>query len=176
MLRKFTAEHGHSHVPKDEPHYKVLSSFVESQQQAYRERLRCRPNPMTDERLQMLEDANITWRNFGHRKSADVRYRDWDGAVLELQKFIEEHGHANPGLLRRRAPSGDVRKKEFHQLDRFCVWARKEYVLFKEGKACQVSEERFQQLRDVGLWLEKTDGRLGSVDIYEARNESSGIR
>ena len=118
---------------------------------------------MSQDRLQILEGAGFTWRDPSRqRKRSDTRQETWDGFVSQLADFKEEYGHFMVNKVNKTKAKGS----KLGRLDEFCSWVRKQYILFKEGSPCQLTEAKTSQLKDMGFWLER-----GQVKKYTTKKD-----
>lgn len=95
------------------------------------QRLQHRRGDMPRERKALLTALGVQWN---HRATFDAR---WEAAVVELQRFISAHGHADVPL-RYTAENGFLVGR----------WLQKQHHRWREGA---LPIERIEQLKDVGV-------------------------
>lgn len=167
-LKQFKQEHGHTNVPMKYSNIH-LANFVQKWRREYRLFQEGRPSNMSMDRLQQLESAGFTWRDPSRtRKRSDTHQETWDGFVSQLLEFKEKYGHFHVNKVNKSLEKGN----RLGRLDDFCGWVRKQYTLFKEGSPCQLTDEKVNQLKDMGFWLERSQIHKYSND-QKAANASA---
>ncbi|KAL7535057.1 hypothetical protein ACHAXR_006238 [Thalassiosira sp. AJA248-18] len=151
MLRAYKEEHGHTNVPM-KYHNIHLANFVQKWRREHRLFQEGKPSNMSQDRLQVLEGAGFTWRDPSRtRKRSDTRQETWDGFMSQLHDFYVKYGHFMVNKVNKTLEKGS----RLGRLDEFCGWVRKQYTLYKEGSPCQLTDEKVNQLKEMGFWLER---------------------
>ena len=152
MLREFKEEHGHTNVPMKHDNLH-LANFVQKWRREYRLYEEGKPSNMTPERLKALDDAGLAWRDPSRtRKRSDTRQETWDDFITQLKQFEEKYGHFMINKVNKTLEKGN----RMGRLDEFCGWVRKQYTLYKAGSPCQLTDEKVNQLKEMGFWLERS--------------------
>lgn len=60
-----------------------------------------------------------------------------------------------------------------HRLDEFCSWVRKQHILFKEGSPCQLTDEKVNQLKEIGFWLERGESQRFALNAIKKEKEEA---
>ena len=153
MLREYKEEHGHTNVSmkNDNQH---LANFVQKWRREYRLYQEGKPSNMTPERLKALEEAGLAWRDPSRtRIRSDTRQETWDDFITQLKQFEEKYGHFMINKVNKTLGKGN----RMGRLDEFCGWVRKQYTLYcKAGSPCQLTDEKVDQLKEMGFWLERS--------------------
>ena len=136
LLCQYKNEHGDCLVPK---RFKVnginLAGWVSLQRQDYRRRREGEASPMTDERIEQLNEIGFDWVPFE---------TSWNFHYGLLERFQQEHGHCNV------SKDVTVEGKPLHE---WINWQRKNYrKLFKTGTS-SLTNERIEKLNKIGfIW------------------------
>ena len=85
-LQRFRAQHGHCHVPMDDPHYPKLGLWVKEQRRHYTLLKQGKRTHMTDQRAQQLEEMDFCW---------DTHHSTWLERLGDLAEFKRERGHCS---------------------------------------------------------------------------------
>ena len=155
LLKEYRTEHGDANVPMKHSHI-GLANFVQKWRREYRLFSEGKPCNMTQERLQILEEAGFSWRDPSRgRPRKDTRKESWDDFIAQLQEFKAKYGHFMVNRQNKLLEKGD----RLYRLDEFCGWVRKQYVLFKAGQPSQLTNEKVNQLKELGFWLERGEAQ-----------------
>ena len=127
-----------------------------------------KPSNMSQDRLQALESSGFTWRDPSRtRKRSDTRQETWDGFLSQLVDFKVKYGHFMVNKVNKTLEKGN----RLGRLDEFCGWVRKQYMLYKEGQPCQLTDEKVKQLREIDFWLER--GEAHRYNFKHGQKEAS---
>lgn len=130
QLLVFKQRHGHCNCPQHWSENKELGVWVNSQRRYHNEKR------MTQDRIDKLEAVGFVW------KLRDRFFdRDWDERLISLQTYQQEHQDCN-------VPSP---WPEDPLLSKWVTRAREEYRKYNKGKASKLTEERIQQLEEMGF-------------------------
>jgi hypothetical protein len=138
-LLAFRAERGHCCVPHTFDENPSLARWVKRQRYQYKLKIESKPSTMTDERIVALEQVGFVWDSHGAA---------WMERWNELHEFQQEHGHANVPSNYAKSP----------QLATWVKCQRRQYKLFNNGKATNMTLERLQRLESVGFEWELRAG------------------
>ncbi|WP_082192338.1 DEAD/DEAH box helicase [Chlamydia suis] len=119
-LQRFREEHGHCKVPGDYPQNPQLASWVSNQRYAFKK------GELSEDKIVRLEELGFVW---------DVLKEVWEENFLELQRFLEEHGHCK---VPQRYPQNPF----------LGTWVSHQRQDFKEDK---LSEDRIARLEELGF-------------------------
>ena len=151
-LRVFKEENGHANVPmkyEDVP----LANFVQKWRREYRLFQEGKPSNMSQDRLEALEKAGFMWRDPSRTsKRSDTRDETWESFISQLEEFKAKYGHFMVNKVNKTLGKGN----RLGRLDEFCGWVRKQYAVYKQGTPCQLTDEKVNQLKEMGFWLERS--------------------
>jgi len=148
-LRKYREEHGRDPTKRNA----ALGEWVATQRKNYRKKMDGKKSPMTDERIQKLEEIGFVFQA-GPRPSAEelaarkaVKPRSWNELFDDFVKWKEAHGHPYVPTV---TDTGDKR------LGRWVAQQRQLYRYMKEGKerghfGKSMSAERALKLTNAGF-------------------------
>jgi hypothetical protein len=131
-LLYFLRMHEHCQVPHAYEENPALARWVKRQRYQYKLLKEGKPSTMTQERIKALEDIGFIW---------DSHNSAWEERVAELRRFKKRHGHCN-------VPSS---YKENMRLATWVKCQRRQYKLFWQGKASNITLERIEQLQELGF-------------------------
>ena len=130
QLLEFKERHGHCNCPQHWSENKDLGKWVNSQRRNHNDK------KMAQDRIDKLEAVGFVW------KLRDRFFdRDWQERLVSLRTYQQEHQHCN-------VPSP---WPEDPLLSKWVTRAREEYRKYKKGKASKLTEERIQQLDELGF-------------------------
>ena len=84
----------------------------------------------------------------------------------------EKYGHFMVNKVNKTLERGN----RLGRLDEFCGRARKQYLLFKEGSPCQLTEDKVDQLREMGFCLERSQAHRYSLGQQQQKASSTPRR
>jgi hypothetical protein len=152
-LADYLKIHGHCNVPKRYSENVQLGSWVRTQRQEYRLRLKGKRSQMTLSRIQALESLGLEW---------DCPGAAWEDHLSELAEFSKIHDHCN------------VKYSENIKLARWVTKQRYHYGLHLEGKASHMTLSRIEKLEGLGFkWNsrgEAWEGRLSELARYRKKH------
>jgi len=173
-LIEYKKEYGNTNVPLK--HKDIhLANFVQKWRREYRLFQEGKPSNMSEDRLKVLKEAGFTWRDPSRKRyRTDTRKETWDSFLSQLRWFHEKYGHFMVNKVSKTLERGN----RLGRLDEFCGWVRKQYVLYKQGSACQLTDVKVNQLKEIGFWLEhgeshrfvakiKREGKLEAAELGE---------
>lgn len=109
---------------------------------------------MTDDRIKRLNSINFTWEiKRKPRKTTTHDTVKFDVMFDHLVSFKAAYGHLKVNKLEKEWKKGigapDL--KVYRRLPLFMAFVRKEQLLFVEGHACSLDEEKVRLLNDLGV-------------------------
>jgi len=131
-LCEFRRLHGHCQVPNAYETNPSLIRWVKRQRYQYKLLKEGIPSTMTEDRIKALEDVGFVW---------DSHESTWEERMNELRAYKDTYGHCN-------VPSS------YPENMRLATWVRfqrRQYKLFWEGKAANITIERIDQLQALGF-------------------------
>jgi hypothetical protein len=129
----FYSENGHAAVPHTYPSNPKLARWVKRQRHQYKLLQDNQLSTMTDERANLLDDLGFIWDSHGV---------SWREKFVSLKAYREANGHCH-------VPSNHSDKK----LATWVKCQRRQYKLYRNGKACAMTPVRIWELEEVGfLW------------------------
>jgi hypothetical protein len=140
-LAEYRRIHGHCNVPKGYSDNIQLGTWVSSQRKYYRFLIKGETSPMTALRIQALERLGFKW---------DCCGATWEDRLSELADYRRIHGHCN-------VPQ---RYSKNTKLGRWAIAQRTQYRFHKEGKKCQMTIPRIQELESLGFRMGQPRGSL----------------
>jgi len=118
---------------------------------------------LTDERIKKLDSINFTWDiKRKPRKTTTHHTVKFDVMFNHLVSFKGIYGHLKVNKLEKEwkkgigAPPPD--KKVFRRLPLFMAFVRKEQLIYAQGHACSLDEEKVRMLTDLGVEWRKPMG------------------
>lgn len=157
-LQLFRRLKGHCCVPHGYPENPVLARWVKRQRYQYKLRAEGKPSTMTIERINALERIGFVWDSHG---------AGWMERYNELQEYAKKYGSCN-------VSSSYI---SFHgsQLSSWVKCQRRQYKMFKEGSATNMTADRIAKLERIGFEWElrrpRTSNNSGSKKIDEKKTE-----
>mmetsp|Transcript_20467 Transcript_20467/g.29184 ORF Transcript_20467/g.29184 Transcript_20467/m.29184 type:complete len:846 (+) Transcript_20467:121-2658(+) len=157
-LKMYKQQKGDCNVPHKYSPNPQLGTWVMHQRAQYRKLREGKPSPMTEERVQALEEVGFTW-------SISNADNDWADRIEELKAFKAQHGNC-------------LVPNKFNENPKLGAWVgkqRKQYKFFLEGKPCNLTDERVKALDALGfVWslrsLVDWDARLYELKDYQERH------
>lgn len=131
-LMEYNKVNGHCLVPHKYPENPLLAQWVKRQRYQYKLKARGDHSTLSDDRQDRLEALGFVWDS--HRAA-------WDERFLELRAFQMSQGHVN-------VPSG------YKHNPTLAVWVkcqRRQYRLYRSGKASNMNEERVSKLNSINF-------------------------
>ncbi|WP_080132990.1 DEAD/DEAH box helicase [Chlamydia suis] len=125
-LKRFREEQGHCNVPSVYPQNPSLGVWVKHQREYFKSA------KLAEDKIERLEEIGFVW---------DVLKEVWEENFLELQRFLEEHGHCNVPHRHPQNPS-------------LGVWVSTQRYAFKKGK---LSEDKVERLEEIGFVWDVTE-------------------
>jgi Helicase associated domain len=110
-----------------------LALWVKRTRHQYKRYQRGQRSSLTPERVELLKSINFRWQ---------VHDDSWCDRFAQLQAFARKHGHI-------RVPTKGSSTSGLHN---WIKRQRRQYRMFAEGRVSKMSAERFQKLRDLGLF------------------------
>lgn len=126
-LQEFIEEHGHANVPQ---HYPALGNWVKVQRTHFVRLKSGKPSPMTEQRKAALERVGFAFDPF---EAA------WRAKFAGMLLFKKQHGHVH------------VTKKQNKSLFYWLDAQKKQYVQYRDGQKCAMTEERSLLLEELLL-------------------------
>ena len=134
LLCRYKKEHGNCLVPKSFTMDGFnLAGWVNLQRQDYRRRREGLASPMTEQRIEQLEQIGFDWAPFE---------TSWNSHFCLLERFQQEHGHCN-------VPK--IHIAEGGNLGEWVSSQRKAYPKFLEGSPSSLTQERVDMLNKLGF-------------------------
>lgn len=133
-LKQYKAIHGDCLVPNKYAPNPQLGIWAMHQRAQYRKMREGKPSPMTEERVVALEEVGFVWA-ISHGDS------DWTKRISDLKDYRTKHGNC---LVPNKYP-------ENPGLGAWVGKQRKQYKLLQEGKPCTLTQERINELEDLGF-------------------------
>jgi hypothetical protein len=131
-LLDFRKAHGHCLVPHAHKENMSLARWVKRQRYQNKLLKEGKPSTMTEERIKLLDNVGFVW---------DSHHSTWEERVAELCQYKKRIGHCN-------VPSS-------YKVDiRLATWVkcqRRQYKLFWQGKTCNTTLDRMNQLQEMGF-------------------------
>jgi len=118
---------GDFNIPKDNPNYQKLYSWVNRQRKQFRD------NELSNYRKKKLDDIAFIWRP--KRGKPRKRLSDWDKVYQKLYGFYKQHGHCN-------LPEKDKRYAKLRN------WVREQHEAFAKEA---LSATYIKKLEDIGF-------------------------
>jgi hypothetical protein len=150
-FKTYREEHGHSNVSIRCASTKRIWNWVNKQRASYRKRKAGLKSPMTEKRIQLLDDLHFPWDLSNGRadKSPDEM---WMTQYNALKVYHEEHGHSNVSMC---DPSNRRRLWYWVNNQRIFYWKH------KAGLKSGMTEQRIKLLEDIDFtWeIDKGSGR-----------------
>lgn len=135
-LLEFKARHGHCDVPHPFHENPALGTWVKRQRYQYKLKIiGRRRSTMTEHRIEILEKAGLVW---------NLQTSTWETRLRELQEYLQEHGDCI-------VPTHYATNKA---LASWVKSQRKQYKMFRDGKASSMTAERISQLDMLGFTWE----------------------
>jgi len=157
-LNRYKAEHGHTNVAwkgknqASDPNLAMLGKWVSKQRSEYRKLSSGKKSQITTERVQALDAIGFDW-------SPGSAMVDWSVRLDQLKAYQEEHGHTNVPKSYQPNPS----------LGQWVQTQRVYYKRLKAGKPTHMTNERRQQLDDIGFQWHVGTGRKGNAEPDQAQ-------
>jgi hypothetical protein len=160
VLRQYKEEYGDCVVPRGYSANPRLASWVAEQRKQRKLLLDGKQSSMIPERVKHLEEIGFVW---------NAQEAAWERQLTDLKEFREQEGHFLVSVGHSRFPKLGSWVKE----------QRRHYVLMKQGKQSNMSDERAAKLDSVGfcwntheaLWLE----RFHDLSEYKRTNGHSVV-
>ena len=114
--------------------------------------------PVTEERIKKLDTINFTWAaKRKARKPTSQETVKFDMMFNHLVSFKETYGHTMVNKMEKewKQKISVPEKKIYRRLPLFLSFARKEKLLFDEGKPCALDAEKIRMLDDLGVQWKK---------------------
>ena len=144
-MEEYKKVHGHCQVPKSDGINQLLYKWVCQQRLEYKKLKNDQGNKMTASRLQKLNDLGF---NFNPRSA----YLKWDDRMKQLQEFKDKHGHL-------RVPVSDP------DIGEFVARQRVEYAKLMDGKSCNITQQRVNDLTQLGFVFQVGKRRVNEVKV-----------
>ena len=156
-LRRYKEEWGHTNVAwksknQADASLSVLGKWVSKQRSEYRKLNSGKKSQITPERVQALDALGFDW-------SPGSAMVDWSVRFEQLKAYKEEYGHTNVPKSYQSNPS----------LGQWVQTQRVYYKRIKAGKPSHMTEERRQQLDDIGFQWHVGTGRKSAVEPGQAQ-------
>jgi hypothetical protein len=139
-LADYCKIHGHCNVPHNYSENSKLGKWVAHQRSYYKLHLEGKASPMTNFRIQELENLGVEWDSYGTA---------WEARLSALADYRNFHGHCN-------VPYND---SDNPQLANWVATQRKKYRLRLEGKRSQITPTRIKALESLGFEWKPTISR-----------------
>jgi hypothetical protein len=160
VLRQYKEEHGDCVVPRGYSANPRLGCWVAEQRKQRKLLIDGKRSSIIPERVKLLDEIGFVW---------NAQEAAWERQLTDLKEFREEEGHC-------LVPVGH---SKFPKLGSWVKEQRRHYVLMKQGKQCNMSDERASKLDSVGfrwntheaLWLE----RCRDLSEYKRTNGHSVV-
>ena len=145
-LREYKRQHGHTNVPR---HYNVnlkLGRWVDTQRTSYRLLKLGKPSPLTQDRVDMLNDIGFEWNPSENTtkdaarssKPTKTKYTPWKARYEELQRFKAQYGHV---LVDHKTRLGEWVRAQ-----------RRQYNLVMKGAKSSLTSTRLELLKELGVF------------------------
>jgi hypothetical protein len=131
-LTDYCKIHGHCNVPRGYSENTMLACWVSTQRQQYKLQLDGKTSPMTNFRIQTLEDIGFEWNCSGVT---------WEDRFSELADYRKIQGHCN----------FPTHYSENIKLARWVNNQKCQYRLHLEGKKSHITVLRIQELESLGF-------------------------
>mmetsp|Transcript_13118 Transcript_13118/g.18571 ORF Transcript_13118/g.18571 Transcript_13118/m.18571 type:complete len:456 (+) Transcript_13118:133-1500(+) len=116
-------------TPKEET---KLRNWISNQKRMYHKRQEGIKVPLTDERIELLEQIGFDWNHL---------LREWEETFEQLEEFVRKNGHAN------------VTQEDDQRLVTWVYKQRFSYKLYQDNKPTEINEERIKKLEELGfIW------------------------
>jgi hypothetical protein len=160
VLRQYKEEHGDCIVPRGYSSNPRLASWVAEQRKQRKLLLDGKQSSIIPERVKLLDEIGFVW---------NAQEAAWERQLTDLKEYREHEGHF-------LVPVGH---SKFPKLGSWVKEQRRHYVLMKQGKQSNMSDERFAKLNSLGfcwntheaLWLE----RFHDLSHYKRTNGHSVV-
>ena len=128
---------GSLQVPKADPAYRQLYSWMVTQRQLYKRSREGKPAPITQARIDKLEKIGF---QFGQKRVQNQS--TWESMFAKLKQYKED----KEGSL--QVPATDP---AYRQLYNWMVTQRRYYNLLQKGKPTHITQERIVELERIGF-------------------------
>jgi hypothetical protein len=133
-LKDYHRKHGNCLVPQQYPENPQLGTWVSNQRKQYRLLKEGKPSPMTEERVQKLEELGFVWSIFSH----DAH---WDTKLEELKEYKARFGDC-------LVPED---YKENLNLGVWVKYQRIQYKLMRQRRPSTMTSDRIRELEKLGF-------------------------
>ena len=151
-LQEYQSANGHINVPMS---YGKLGRWLNQQHAEHRRLLSGKYSVLTQERVQMLTDIGMVWRNVD-TEIRRVEQKSWTERFEELLQFKRESGHT-------------IVPQKYPQLGQ---WVHKQRVLYKrmkQGRDSLMTPDKALKLAEIGFVF---DVRACKTDVARTENSS----
>ena len=152
-LIAFKKEHGHCHVPLVHRNYPKLGLWVKEQRRHYALLQEGKPSHMTEARAKELNDLGFCW---------DTHEATWLDRLRQIKDYKKQYGDCL--VPSHWGPNPKLGTWVNHQ--------RRQYKKFLDGKSCHITQDRIDQLNEIGFhWY----SRPSDTDASTVNSASSNI-
>jgi hypothetical protein len=161
-LREYYVQHKTFDVPKRDN--SKLANFVLTMRNAMKAKndgIVQKEMTLTEERIAKLDSIGFVWdlqRTVRKSKNPAINIRsDYDQLYQLLVNFKNEYGHLKVSKMLQEWTKGgsEPSNKNFRRLSTFVASVKKEHEEYREGKPSILTEERVQQLTELGVKWKK---------------------
>jgi hypothetical protein len=157
-LQAYKKSNGDTLVPRRWMGNKTLGEWVTDQRRQYKNKLAKKPNSMTNEREQKLNEVCFTWM-MRNRVGWDLRYQ-------ELAEYNEIHGHC-------MVPQ---HYEENRALGKWVSKQREQYRLFLQGKASIMKQSKIDKLNSEGFCWSVKGRAAQEMNNHEIQQPVAGVQ
>lgn len=157
-LHQYKEIHGDCLVPNRYPGNPQLGSWVSTQRRQYKFYQEDQRPPMTQERIELLENLGFVWA------TRDPRHVPWDTRLEQLKKYKEIHGDCLVKIGHPKNP----------KLSNWVSTQRQEYKLLLKGKPSRMTPGKIQKLNEINFVWEAHRGGKHPHYRNKRKNENKG--